>query len=102
MEDFDVGKRSLVNKSLQREDGERKAMILNAIEVQQKQEEVSLIEKELKVMKDRNERESVALEELENTLARHKKQLEKQRMWSETQSHYRQCLERVIRDTLHQ
>jgi hypothetical protein len=69
---------------------------------QQQQEELSAMEKELKMIKQRNERESMAIGELESTLARHKKQLEKQRLWSEMQSQYRHCLERVIRDTLHQ
>ncbi|KAI5066782.1 hypothetical protein GOP47_0017310 [Adiantum capillus-veneris] len=70
--------------------------------IQQTKDEVTQLEKELGVVKQHNEREKVGLQELEDILEKHKKRVEKQRRWSESQSHYRQCLERIIRDTLYQ
>ncbi|KAH7387079.1 hypothetical protein KP509_16G004100 [Ceratopteris richardii] len=70
--------------------------------IQHTKDQIALLETELKVVKQHNEREKVALEQLEEILEKHKKRVEKQHHWSESQSHYRQCLERIIRDTLHQ
>ncbi|MCO5607912.1 hypothetical protein L7F22_062114 [Adiantum nelumboides] len=64
--------------------------------------QVAQLEEELRAVKQHNEREKVALGELEGILEKHKKRVEKQQRWSESQAHYRQCLERIIRDTLYQ
>ena len=73
-----------------------------SLEVERKKDQVLLMEKELKRTRHQNERERLALRELESTLEKHKQQLEKQQHWTEMQSQYRECLERILRDTLHQ
>ena len=65
-------------------------------------EEATLMEAELRNVKEQNLKEKEIIDKLERTLAKHKKRVEKQRKWSETQSQYRICLEKMIRDTLHQ
>jgi RecB family exonuclease len=65
-------------------------------------EEVSLMEAELQDVKERNLKEKAVIDELEVMLSKHKKRVEKQRKWSETQSQYRICLEKMIRDAVHQ
>ncbi|MCO5601932.1 hypothetical protein L7F22_056058 [Adiantum nelumboides] len=65
-------------------------------------EESAQLEKELQLMKAQNVKEKAVLDQLEHNLAKQKKRVEKQRRWSETQSQYRLCLEKMIRDTLHQ
>ncbi|KAI5059919.1 hypothetical protein GOP47_0024339 [Adiantum capillus-veneris] len=60
------------------------------------------LEEELQIMKAQNVKEKAVLDQLEHNLAKQKKRVEKQRRWSETQSQYRLCLEKMIRDTLHQ
>lgn len=67
-----------------------------------KMEESVQLEEELQLMKAQNVKEKVVLDHLEQALAKQKKRVEKQRQWSETQSQYRLCLEKMIRDTLHQ
>jgi hypothetical protein len=53
-------------------------------------------------LRQQNEKERLALLEFEDVLRKHKQRVEKQRRWAETQSSYRLCLERMIRDTMHQ
>ncbi|MCO5600727.1 hypothetical protein L7F22_054842 [Adiantum nelumboides] len=67
-----------------------------------KVEESAQLEEELQLMKALNVNEKAVLDQLEHNLAKQKKRVEKQRRWSETQSQYRLCLEKMIRDTLHQ
>ncbi|MCO5569873.1 hypothetical protein L7F22_023587 [Adiantum nelumboides] len=73
-----------------------------AEERKQKEEHFIQLETELQQLKDHNEKEKVVLDELEHSLAKQRKRVEKQRKWAETQSQYRQCLEKMIRDTMHQ
>ncbi|KAI5076040.1 hypothetical protein GOP47_0008105 [Adiantum capillus-veneris] len=73
-----------------------------AEEKKQKEEHLFQLEAELQELKDHNEKEKVVLEDLEHSLAKQRKRVEKQRKWSEMQSQYRQCLEKMIRDTMHQ
>lgn len=68
----------------------------------EKEQEVSQLEETVRTLKAQNEKERLAILELENNLSKHKQKVEKQRRWAETQSSYRLCLERMIRDTMHQ
>lgn len=95
----DYDKHSVVSSTMQkelrlkkmREDGKR-----------EKEHEVSQLEETVRTLKAQNEKERVAILELESNLSKHKQKVEKQRRWAETQSSYRLCLERMIRDTMHQ
>jgi uncharacterized protein YifN (PemK superfamily) len=69
---------------------------------QEKSEEILQLEETLQTLKEQNEKERLALVELEGVLSKQKQCIEKQRRWAETQSSYRLCLERMIRDTMHQ
>ncbi|KAH7435673.1 hypothetical protein KP509_06G074700 [Ceratopteris richardii] len=71
-------------------------------EKKQKLEESMQLEEASQLMKAENVKEKAVLEQLEQNLAKQKKRVEKQRQWLETQSQYRLCLEKMIRDTLHQ
>lgn len=67
-----------------------------------KEEEIAHLQETLNALTQENEAEFLALEDLEALLIKNKEKVEKQRRWSETQSSYRICLERMIRDTMHQ
>lgn len=69
---------------------------------QEKSEEILQLEETVQTLKEQNEKERLALVELEGVLSKQKQRIEKQRRWAETQSSYRLCLERMIRDTMHQ
>lgn len=68
----------------------------------EKEQEVAQLEETVRTLKAQNEKERQAILELESNLSKHKQKVEKQRRWAETQSSYRLCLERMIRDTMHQ
>jgi len=68
----------------------------------EKSQEIKQLEETVQTLKEQNEKERVALMELEGVLSKQKQCIEKQRRWAETQSSYRLCLERMIRDTMHQ
>ncbi len=68
----------------------------------EKSQEITQLEETVQTLKEQNEKERVALMELEGVLSKQKQCIEKQRRWAETQSSYRLCLERMIRDTMHQ
>jgi preprotein translocase subunit SecA len=68
----------------------------------EKSQEITKLEETVQTLKEQNEKERVALMELEGVLSKQKQRIEKQRRWAETQSSYRLCLERMIRDTMHQ
>lgn len=68
----------------------------------EKEHEVSQLEETVRTLKAQNEKERMAILQLEGNLSKHKQKVEKQRRWAETQSSYRLCLERMIRDTMHQ
>jgi hypothetical protein len=71
-------------------------------EKREKEEEVVELEDTVLKLRQQNEKERLSALELEAVLAKHKQRVEKQRRWAETQSSYRLCLERMIRDTMHQ
>ncbi|KAG0583524.1 hypothetical protein KC19_3G143800 [Ceratodon purpureus] len=95
----DYDRHSVVSNTMQkelrlkkmREDGKR-----------EKEQEVAQLEETVRTLKSQNEKERKAILELEGDLSKHKQKVEKQRRWAETQSSYRLCLERMIRDTMHQ
>ena len=66
------------------------------------EEQIALLVDQLKHLNIENEKERCLLEELEKTLANEKKRIEKERKWSETQAEYKLCLDRMIRDTMHE
>lgn len=71
-------------------------------EKREKEEEIAQLEETVMTVKQQNEKERLTSLELEAILTKHKQRVEKQRRWAETQSSYRLCLERMIRDTMHQ
>lgn len=71
-------------------------------EKREKETEIAELEKTVLNLKQQNEKERLHAVELETVLTKHKRAVEKQRRWAETQSSYRLCLERMIRDTMHQ
>ena len=68
----------------------------------EKEEDLAQLEETVRTLKEQNEQERVAVLKLESALSKQKQRVEKQRRWAETQSSYRLCLERMIRDTMHQ
>jgi uncharacterized coiled-coil protein SlyX len=92
----------------------RNSSILSAIEKEEKikaaqkerkrESEVMVMELEhrLQDLRTGNKEERVILEELERVLSKQRIKMDKQRRWSETQSQYRICLEKMIRDTMQQ
>ena len=76
--------------------------IMREEEKREKEEEVVELEDTVLKLRQQNEKERLSALELEAVLAKHKQRVEKQRRWAETQSSYRLCLERMIRDTMHQ
>jgi ribosomal protein S7 len=70
-------------------------------EKRQKAEEVVELEETVLKLRQQSEKERLSALELEAVLANHKQRVEKQRRQGETQSSYRLCLERMIRDTMH-
>ncbi len=76
--------------------------ILREEEKREKEEDVAQLEETVITLRQQNEKERLALLEFEDVLRKHKQRVEKQRRWAETQSSYRLCLERMIRDTMHQ
>ncbi|KAH9567713.1 hypothetical protein CY35_03G039400 [Sphagnum magellanicum] len=81
---------------------ELRVKILREEEKREKQEDVAKLEETVITLRQQNEKERLALLDIEDVLRKHKQRVEKQRRWAETQSSYRLCLERMIRDTMHQ
>jgi hypothetical protein len=71
-------------------------------EIRKKIEEITQLDQQLKKLKQINEAEALVLEDLEYVLVKHRRRSEKQRRVSETQSSYKQCVEKMIRETMHQ
>lgn len=65
-------------------------------------EEITQLEETVVKLKAENEKERVKALELEAELKKRKHRVEKQRKLTESRSSYRLCLERVLRDTMHQ
>lgn len=70
-------------------------------EEKREKEEVVVLEETVLKLRQQSEKERLSALELEAVLANHKQRVEKQRRRAETQSSYRLCLERMIRDTMH-
>ncbi|KAG0604219.1 hypothetical protein M758_10G154000 [Ceratodon purpureus] len=81
---------------------ELRVKIMREEEKREKETEIAELEKTVLNLKQQNEKERLHAVELETVLTKHKRAVEKQRRWAETQSSYRLCLERMIRDTMHQ
>jgi hypothetical protein len=81
---------------------ELRVKIMREEEKREKEEEVVELEETVLKLRQQSEKERLSALELEAVLAKHKQRVEKQRRWAETQSSYRLCLERMIRDTMHQ
>jgi hypothetical protein len=75
--------------------------IMREEEKREKEEEVVVLEETGLKLRQQSEKERLSALELEAVLANHKQRVEKQRRRAETQSSYRLCLERMIRDTMH-
>ncbi|KAL5975657.1 hypothetical protein ACLOJK_019983 [Asimina triloba] len=60
------------------------------------------LEDELSELKNENESQRVDLQELESALAKHRRRVEKCRRLAESQSSYKDLLEKMIRDAMHQ
>ncbi|KAH7433986.1 hypothetical protein KP509_07G096100 [Ceratopteris richardii] len=71
-------------------------------EKKRKQEQLIDLDHQVQQLKEHNEKEKEVLQELECSLSKNRKRVEKQRKLSETQGQYRHCLEKMIRDTMHQ
>lgn len=92
-------KELILSRTVQKENRLKK---IREQEIQAKEEEIVQLDKDLKELQEQNEAERLALEDLESILIKHRRRVEKQRRWSETQSSYRMCLEKMIRDAMHQ
>ncbi|KAJ7951849.1 Trichohyalin [Quillaja saponaria] len=66
------------------------------------QAELQKLGGEMKEMKLRNEEEKFIIQDLESTLIKRRRKAEKCRRLAEAQSSYRNTLEKMIRDTMHQ
>ncbi|KAH7652116.1 hypothetical protein IHE45_20G100900 [Dioscorea alata] len=71
-------------------------------EAKKKQAEINQLDGELDEMKQKNETERVALQDLEQLLIKKRRRVEKCRRLAEAQSSYRALLEKMIRDAMHQ
>lgn len=81
---------------------ELRVKIMREEEKREKEEELAQLEETVMKLKLENEKERIKSLELEALLKKQKHRVEKQRKWAESQSSYRLCLERVLRDTMHQ
>jgi hypothetical protein len=81
---------------------ELRVKIMREEERREREEELAQLEETVTKLKLENEKERLKAVELESLLKKHKHRVEKQRKWAESQASYRLCLERVLRDTMHQ
>ena len=83
---------------------EKEERIKISQEDQKEEKTAALMELENRIrdLKMGNEKEKPMLEEFERVLAKQRMKLDKQRKWCESQSRYRICLEKMIRDTMQQ
>ncbi|KAH9544259.1 hypothetical protein CY35_13G109300 [Sphagnum magellanicum] len=81
---------------------ELRVKIMREEEKREKEEDISQLQETVATLRQQNEKERLALLELEDVLRNQKQEVEKHRRWAETQSSYRLCLERMIRDIMHQ
>ncbi|KAL4195299.1 hypothetical protein AMTRI_Chr05g63950 [Amborella trichopoda] len=71
-------------------------------DVAKKQAEILKLDEELIELKEKNDAERTALQDLECVLIRRRRRVEKCRRLAEAQSSYRAVLEKMIRDAMHQ
>lgn len=71
-------------------------------ETKKKLVEINQLEDELNDLKQKNETERLALQELETVLIKRRRRVEKSRRLAEAQSSYKSLLEKMIRDAMHQ
>ncbi|XP_074577575.1 uncharacterized protein LOC141834008 [Curcuma longa] len=71
-------------------------------EIKKKKAEIHNLEDELRELKQKNEEDRIALQELEALLIKRKQRVEKCRRLAEAQSSYKVLLEKMIRDAMHQ
>lgn len=76
--------------------------IMKEEEKREREDELAQLEGTVVKLKLESEKERIKAQELEALLKKHKHRLEKQRKLAESQTSYRLCLERVLRDTMHQ
>lgn len=93
------GRQSAATTALQKE---LRVKIMREEERREREEELVQLEETVVKLKVENEKERLKALELESLLKKHKHRVEKQRKLAESQSSYRLCLERVLRDTMHQ
>lgn len=93
------GRQSAATTALQKE---LRVKIMREEERREREEELAKLEDTVMKLKHENEKERLKAADLESLLRKHKHRLENQRKWAESQSSYRLCLERVLRDTMHE
>lgn len=71
-------------------------------EIKKKKAEIHNLEDELNELKQKNEEDRIALQELEALLIKRKQRVEKCRRLAEAQSSYKVLLDKMIRDAMHQ
>ncbi|GAV69179.1 hypothetical protein CFOL_v3_12680 [Cephalotus follicularis] len=71
-------------------------------ETQKMQEEIQKLDEEVNEMRTTNDEEKLAIQDLELTLIKRRRRAEKCRRLAEAQSSYRNVLEKMIRDAMHQ
>ncbi|KAH9531318.1 hypothetical protein CY35_19G032400 [Sphagnum magellanicum] len=94
-----LDRQSVVTTALQKE---LRVKIMREEEKREKEEELVELEETVLTLKQQNEKAKRALSKLENVVSQQRRHVEKQRKLAETQFSYRICLERMIRDTMHQ
>lgn len=71
-------------------------------EAKKKQAELTELENEATELKQKNEEERVAIQDMEALLIKRRRRVEKCRRLAEAQSNYKAVLEKMIRDAMHQ
>ncbi|KAG0621493.1 hypothetical protein M758_3G024700 [Ceratodon purpureus] len=94
-----LGRQSAATTALQKE---LRVKIMREEERRKREEELAQLEETVLKLKLENEKERIKALELETMVKKRKHRVEKQRKLAESQSSYRLCLERVLRDTMHQ
>jgi hypothetical protein len=81
---------------------ELRVKIMREEKRREREEELAQLKETVVKLKLENEKERIKALELESLVKKRKHGVEKQRKLAESQSSYRLCLERVLRDTMHQ
>lgn len=94
-----LGRQSAATTALQKE---LRVKIMREEKRREREEELAQLKETVVKLKLENEKERIKTLELESLVKKRKHGVEKQRKLAESQSSYRLCLERVLRDTMHQ